>query len=101
MASALQLRASCAGYSLVFTGHSLGAGAAALVTLKLLARYPGMPVPSVPLPWWCVSWSVLFSLLTCCARASRVLDRPSSEHGLSIARYSSLDTGMSCAVTAK
>lgn len=32
-------------YQLVITGHSLGAGTAALVGLKLKARFPGHPLP--------------------------------------------------------
>ena len=31
-------------YQLVITGHSLGAGTAALVGLKLKARFPGRPL---------------------------------------------------------
>ena len=43
VAGALQEQTSCAGWNLVLTGHSLGGGAAALVALSLLSRYPGTP----------------------------------------------------------
>ena len=32
----------CKGWRLVITGHSLGAGAAALIALKLYGRFQGM-----------------------------------------------------------
>lgn len=33
------------GWDLVLTGHSLGAGAAALIALKLRSRFPGARAP--------------------------------------------------------
>ena len=33
------------GYGLVVTGHSLGAGTAALISLKLKERFPGKSAP--------------------------------------------------------
>ncbi len=38
-------------YQLVITGHSLGAGTAALIGLKLKARFPGQSLNSITANW--------------------------------------------------
>jgi len=43
---ALSARARAQGWDLVLTGHSLGAGAAALIALKLRSRFPGAARPA-------------------------------------------------------
>ncbi|KAK9823352.1 hypothetical protein WJX72_002122 [[Myrmecia] bisecta] len=40
VAAVMQRRLDCKGWKLVVTGHSLGAGAAALITLRLRDRFP-------------------------------------------------------------
>lgn len=52
-----QATACVQGWDLVLTGHSLGAGAAALIALKLRSRFPGARAraPAPPLMLTCLS----------------------------------------------
>lgn len=56
------------GYRLVITGHSLGAGAAALISLKLRDRFDGAAPARTHAPVLARA-----SLVACCARASLLL----------------------------
>ena len=48
VASLLQQQVDCSGWRLVVTGHSLGAGAASLVALKLHGTFPGQALSCAP-----------------------------------------------------
>ena len=43
MAALIQRKLDCKGWRLVVTGHSLGAGAAALIAMHLYGRFPSAP----------------------------------------------------------
>ena len=43
VAAIVQRKLDCRGWRLVVTGHSLGAGAAALIAMRLHSRFPGAP----------------------------------------------------------
>ena len=43
VAAIVQRKLDCRGWRLVVTGHSLGAGAAALIAMRLHGRFPGAP----------------------------------------------------------
>ena len=43
MAALMQRKLDCKGWRLVVTGHSLGAGAAALIAMHLYGRFPSAP----------------------------------------------------------
>ena len=69
VASLLQQRVDCQGWRLIVTGHSLGAGAAALVALKLRSSFAGAPT---------------LLCMTCCMRAQsgRFLVRRQARHAV-------------------
>ena len=48
VAAIVQRKLDCRGWRLVVTGHSLGAGAAALIAMRLHGRFPGAPPPLRP-----------------------------------------------------
>ena len=51
VAAIMQRKLDCRGWRLVVTGHSLGAGAAALIAMRLHARFPGA-CPPPPMSSW-------------------------------------------------
>ena len=61
MAALIQRKLDCKGWRLVVTGHSLGAGAAALIALHLYGRFPSAPCSLRALLYISICLPCLFS----------------------------------------